>query len=511
LLFPTYKFVFFFLPVVFILFRLVQSRARRSGAGEPGVSDRGSGGVVNVLLLASLVFYLLPHWPFAYVILTSIGVNFLAARWLTTIAESKRKQLLVAGIIFNLAILVWFKYTYFIASNLNEILPADRQLPLHRQILPVGISFYTFQQIALLADIHRERKFTYNLREYALFVTFFPQLIAGPIVHHNKLMPQISRLRHAIFNRSMATCGLVIFFTGAFKKVALADNFAPMADAVFSKADAVGAGAISALSAWMGALSYTLQIYFDFSGYSDMAIGLGLIFGLQLPINFLSPYKSVSIIDFWRRWHITLSTFLRDYLYIPLGGNRKGKLMRYRNLILTMLLGGFWHGAGWNFIIWGGLHGGLLVVNHGLDMIKSRSRYRGLPKPVAVVVTLLAVIFAWVYFRAGTLSGANQLVASMFGLGGTDDMTWFRAQWVLVAAGFLIVWSLPNVSQIFRYRNEAAEMDWDAVAHERLGIAAEGEPKAAGGRQSIVVLIGVLIAVALALMPQPSVFLYFNF
>jgi len=264
-------------------------------------------------------------------------------------------------------------------------------------VLPLGISFFTFQKIALLADAYEGKIQSLNFLDYALFVLFFPQLIAGPIVHHSEAMSQFQT--RGPVQASVIAMGLTIFAIGLANKVLLADSLAVYATPQF---DAAAAGApLSFLAAWSGALAYTLQLYFDFSGYTDMAIGAALLFGVRLPLNFNSPYKARNIIDFWRRWHMTLSRFLRDYLYIPLGGNRHGKLSRYLNLFITMLFGGLWHGAGWTFIFWGALHGFYLAINHGWEALLARFgagdvNPGGARRLGAQVVTFLAVVVGWV-------------------------------------------------------------------------------------------------------------------
>jgi alginate O-acetyltransferase complex protein AlgI len=289
-----------------------------------------------------------------------------------------------------------------------------------RVILPIGISFYSFTQIAFLVDTCRGKVREANVIHYGLFVTYFPHLIAGPVLHHAQMMPQFA---YASIYRPRAgnlTAGLVIFCLGLFKKVVLADGVSPYADAVFKAADL---GQMpSTPEAWIGAVAYTLQLYFDFSGYSDMAIGLSWMFNVRLPFNFDSPYRATSISDFWRRWHISLSTFLRDYLYIALGGNRRGAVRRYANLTITMLLGGLWHGASWSFVIWGGLHGLYLALNHGFramlgERIVTRLDGSRVWTLVAWALTMLAVVVGWVFFRAESLGGAQRILAAMAGRG----------------------------------------------------------------------------------------------
>ena len=316
---------------------------------------------------------------------------------------------------FNLALIGYFKYAGFFVSTVAALSGAEWRI--EAIVLPLAISFFTFQQIAFLVDAYRHESSERNFLSYCLFVTFFPQLIAGPIVHHKQMLPQFARPGTFSFQPHLVSLGLTVFVLGLFKKVVLADSVAVYGTPVFAAADA--GNTLTFFEAWGGALAYTFQLYFDFSGYSDMAIGLALIFGIRLPINFESPYKALSITDFWRRWHITLSTFLRDYLYIALGGNRRGPVRRYINLALTMLLGGLWHGAGWTFVVWGGLHGVYLVVNHAWhrvvnpDWVTSR-----LYRLAAWSITFLCVVIGWVFFRSESFSGAVAMLQAMAGFNG---------------------------------------------------------------------------------------------
>src|SRR5262249_40838271 len=340
MLFNSYPFILGFLPLTLLLFHGLR------GAGLARSS-------IGLLSLMSLLFYGWWNPIYLLLIVPLMLVNFvLAARIVPRDTQRPRgaKPLLVLGIALNLGVLGYFKYANFFVDNLNAVTGLD--LVLGKVILPIGISFFTFQKIAFLVDSYRGRVDRLNFVDYVLFVTFFPQLIAGPIVHHSEVMRQFRD--PAPVSMPTVALGVTIFTIGLAKKVLLADTPAPSACPVFAGAPAGARPAV--LAAWGSALAYPAQLYFDFSGSSDMAIGGGLLFGIRLPINFASPYKAVSIIDFWHRWHITLSRFLRDYLYVPLGGNRKGRSRRYVNLLITMLLGGFWHGAGWTFVVWGSLH-----------------------------------------------------------------------------------------------------------------------------------------------------------
>ncbi|MDH3912603.1 MAG: MBOAT family protein [Rhodospirillales bacterium] len=374
------------------------------------------------LVAASLFFY--GWWNPVYVplllgsVLFNYGVGLLLGNAPTA---GPRRLLLAVGVAGNLGLLGYFKYANFFVDNVAQF--ADIGWSPGEIILPLAISFFTFQQIAYLVDASRGQAREYDFLNYCLFVTFFPQLIAGPIVHHKEMMPQFGTGVMGRLSAENLAIGLTIFAIGLFKKVMLADTLALYATPVFDIADA--GKQVGFLAAWQGVLAYTGQIYFDFSGYSDMAIGLGRMFGIRLPLNFNSPYKSTSIIEFWRRWHMTLSRFLRDYLYIPLGGGRSGPPRRYVNLMIVMLLGGLWHGAGWTFVIWGGLHGSYLLVNHlWRSMHRRMSGSPAAPDAVATALsrwfTLLAIMVAWVFFRATNLEGASIMLAGMAGMNGIE-------------------------------------------------------------------------------------------
>ena len=397
MLFNSYIFIFLFLPITLVVyfalgkFRLIK--------------------LAKFWLLAtSLFFYGYWNPPYLILMLVSIAFNYSMGQAIA-FAKPRSKQikiLLWFGIGINLASICYYKYANFFLSSVNDIFKSN--ISLNEIFLPLAISFYTFTQIAYLVDAyHGEIKNAkYDIITYSLFVVFFPQLIAGPILRHDELIPQLHKLKNFIFSQKNFAYGITLFSLGMCKKVLIADSISPWVSMVFSHASDV-----SFIEAWIGALSYTFQLYFDFSGYSDMAIGLGLMFNIRLPINFDSPYKAESISDFWRRWHITLSNFLRDYLYIPLGGSRQGELRRYTNLITTMLLGGLWHGAGWQFILWGGLHGVYLSINHGWRKLK-----KPLPSLLAWTITFTAVIFSWVLFRAVNLNDGINIIQAMSGMKG---------------------------------------------------------------------------------------------
>lgn len=447
MLFNSYVFIFVFLPIVC--------------AGYFVALRFGKSNISAWLAIASLLFYAWWDVRFLPLLLGSIAINYWIAlqikRALVRNANHASRWLVV-GIVFNLSLLGFFKYTNFLLDNVGAL--TGQTIDFYRVILPIGISFFTFQQIAYLVDVKRGFDDRYSLIDYTLFVSFFPQLIAGPIVHHKEMMPQLQN-PNSNFAENLSIGGS-LFIAGLFKKILIADNLAAFATPVFQAADS--GLAVSSAEAWGASLAYSLQIYFDFSGYSDMALGLARMFGVRLPFNFFSPYKSTSIIDFWRTWHMTLSQFLRDYLYIALGGNRFGVLRRYSNLMVTMLLGGLWHGAGWGFVIWGALHGIYLVVNHGFRNLMGTTEHqnvamRPMLKAAALLLTTLCVTVAWVFFRAETLPGALQLLSSMFNLPGSAEWIqaeqvlpqkdWSRLGWPLIGVGFLIAWLLPNTNEFF--------------------------------------------------------------
>ena len=401
MLFTTAQFALLFLPLAL--------------AGFFAIGRWSQQGAAAWLLLASLAFY--GYWMpvFMLLLVASIAANFVVATRMARVAgTTAARALLILGIALNLSLLAYFKYANFFVDNLDRLLGTNWQFG--RVILPIGISFYSFTQIAFLVDTFRGKVREYRFIQYGLFVTYFPHLIAGPVLHHAQMMPQFGNPAIYRFDGANFAGGLAIFAIGLLKKVVLADGIAPYADAVFQPADQGFSPDL--WEAWLGALAYTFQLYFDFSGYSDMAIGLSRMFNIRLPFNFDSPYRATSISDFWRRWHISLSTFLRDYLYIALGGGRHGEARRYANLMATMLLGGLWHGASWSFVLWGGLHGLYLMVNHGFRTLCGVALSERLDRSRTFLVlgwllTMTAVVVAWVLFRAETSAGAMRMLRGM--------------------------------------------------------------------------------------------------
>lgn len=394
-MFNSYEFIFAFLPITFfIYFYLNHKRLTEASKG--------------FLVFSSLFFY--SWWNIAYlpIILSSMLFNYVLGNSLANNYLKKKKfskkTILTFGIVANIGLLGYFKYTDFLIENINFTF--NTNVELLNLALPLAISFFTFQQIAYLVDSYREETKEYDFLNYALFVTFFPQLIAGPIVHHKEMMPQFAKTKNKVKNYRNIAIGLFIFSIGLFKKVVIADTFAVWATAGFDTATT-----LNLFEAWATSLSYTFQLYFDFSGYTDMAIGLALLFNIKLPINFNSPYKATNIQDFWRKWHITLSRFLKDYVYIPLGGNREGEFRTYTNLMATFILGGIWHGAGWTFVFWGLLHGIALVIHKAWSKLGFK-----LWTWFAWLITFNFINIAWVFFRAKEWSDAMKVLSSMFSL-----------------------------------------------------------------------------------------------
>jgi len=517
MLFNSYPFLLLFLPLTAIVFFRLGAYSHRLAATWLGA--------------ASLFFY--GYWNPAYVslLLASVffnyGIGLALAREHDASRVRRKKLILTLGIAADLALLGYYKYANFFLDTANSLF--NTGWAVQDILLPLGISFFTFTQIAFLVDAWSGKAREYNFIHYLLFVTYFPHLIAGPVLHHKEMMPQFARPQTYRFSSDNMTIGLMIFGIGLFKKAVLADGVSPYANMAFLSADA--GEKLDFLAAWGGALAYTTQLYFDFSGYSDMAIGLSRMFGIVLPLNFNSPYKATNIIDFWRRWHMTLSRFLRDYLYIPLGGNRKGPLRRQVNLMLTMLLGGLWHGASWNFVLWGGLHGVYLALNHAWRSQRERHfahvRTGAGGKLTAWALTFVAVVAAWVFFRAATLEGALNMLSGMAGqhgvslpatfqpgLGAAAD--WLQSQGVQFALGggsrFMLTWSwvvcllaialfLPNAQELMRRHRPGLDFDPDAVT-ARL----EWRATPVWG-----LALAVLAAAGVLSLSQATQFLYYQF
>jgi len=478
MLFNSYQFIFLFLPIALL--------------GYFALGRLGNLAPVIWLALASLAFYSVSNWQFAGLLVGSIAFNYVVGLLLISkhLRAGPRFAVLTAGVTGDLLVLGTFKYAGFLAANLDALFSAGLTVNI---LLPVGISFYTFTQIAFLVDAYRGNVAHYSLPHYALFVSYFPHLIAGPILHHKDMIPQFERAESQRPNAHLILCGLMILAIGMFKKTCLADGIQPFVGLAF------GPTPPTFDQAWIGALAYTFQLYFDFSGYSDMAIGISLMFGIFLPLNFNSPYKSTSIIDFWRRWHMTLSQFLRDYLYFPLGGNRRGRTLRYVNLMITMVLGGLWHGAAWTFAAWGTLHGVYLCINHAWNHYGPTvaPRLAWLSNLAAFVLTFMAVVVAWVFFRADSMSSALFILSKM----ARPDHVALSYRETFAAAlimGYaLLAWCAPNMQQIMGYDHR------NRTVGENLGLW----PR----RPGFICATAALFAFAILGIQQHSEFIYFRF
>ncbi|WP_068808220.1 MBOAT family O-acyltransferase [Thauera phenolivorans] len=528
MLFNSYEFLFLFLPLTLAVYFAVARRGQ-----EPALAW---------LVIASLFFY--GWWNPAYLplLLLSMVVNFGFGSLLSQAHRQKKPRAgriwLTIGIAFNLGLLGYYKYANFTVNSINAIV--DTQFHLQTIVLPLAISFFTFQQIAYLVDALNGITKEYRFTHYALFVTFFPQLIAGPIVHHRDMLPQFMHGGALTPRVQNIAIGLSILALGLFKKTVLADGVAQYATPVFSAAAA--GEPLSFFVAWGGALAYTFQLYFDFSGYSDMALGAARLFGIRLPVNFHSPYKATNIVEFWRRWHMTLSTFLRDYLYVALGGNRHGRLKRYRNLMLTMLLGGLWHGAGWTFVVWGGLHGLYLSLNHAWKHVSTRLFPRPiLPRPLAAAlgwaITFVAVVVGWVFFRAADFDAARLMLEGMAGVNGValpnalaarlgglwsvlsgigfttylGGGSQFVFTWLWILALLPVALVMPNTQEIMRHAQPGLLLHTPTEANEIRPLRAATAALAWQPRLRWAILLGFMGAIGVLSMTRVSEFLYFQF
>lgn len=501
MLFNDPVFLFLFLPLT-----LLASYAARALAGREGA--------LATLVLASVIFY--GWWNPVYLpLLGGLAVfNFVLAHFIVRErakeAEGLATALTVFGVLVDLGALAYFKYTDFFISTMNAAIGTSWTL--QHIILPLGISFFTFQKIAYLVDARRGEVEPHSFLEYCFFVMFFPQLIAGPIVHHKEIFSQTHEKNAFRFDLSNISVGLTIFLIGLFKKVVIADNLAPFASHAFGVA--AGPEPMGFLLAWQGMVAYTLQLYFDFSGYTDMAIGASRMFGIKLPLNFNSPYQSASIVEFWRRWHMTLSRFLRDYLYIGLGGNRHGRVRRYFNLMATMTLGGLWHGAAWTFVVWGFLHGLALIVNHAWravfpDRIGTWWSIGG-----ARLLTLLFVALAWVPFRASGLEATGHMLQGLVTMPTAMEAEQLPF-WVLALVfSIAVLWLVPNTQQWLvnfwpAYNYGPGARDGEEPLLMRIKALRSGLLWSANMRQAIIV--GVFAALGFLSLQRVSEFLYFQF
>lgn len=436
MLFNSIEFLFIFLPVTFLVYFWLNKKKLVTLA-------------TGWLVVASLAFY--SYWKIDYLplILISMIFNYTVGYTLShpTNLKLNRKAVLLTGIIGNVGLLCYYKYFDFLINNINYVLHTG--FDTLKIALPLGISFFTFTQIAYLVDAYKKEVREYDFLNYALFVTFFPHLIAGPILHHSEMMPQFADIRKKVINNKYISIGLFLLAIGLFKKVILADFLSPFVKEMFDTAQV-----LTCFEAWIASFAYSFQLYFDFSGYCDMALGIAFLFNISLPINFNSPYKAQNIQDFWHRWHMTLSRFLKMYIYIPLGGNRLGEAKTYRNLFLTFLIGGIWHGANWTFIIWGAIHGACICIHRFWQKLNIKMNHI-----LAQVITFLLVNFAWVYFRSPSIHRANDFIQSMFGLNGFSPVEISKMRFVFLDGNIKIslILLISCAILVFFFKNS---MEW---------------------------------------------------
>ena len=469
MLFSSYEFLFCFLPITIIGYYLILNAKK-----------------VNMarvwLVIASLFFYGWFNIKYLPIIIISILINFVIGKCIKK--EDKYKKIyFIIGSIFNVGLLCYFKYYDFFVENVNILFKTNWTLK--HLLLPLGISFFSFQQLSYLIDVYKGETKDYSLLNFSLFVTFFPQLIAGPIVLHSEIMPQFDDKEKQKLNWDNIASGIFMFSMGFFKKLVIADSFAIWATNGF---DSISS--LTFYQAWFISLSYTIQIYFDFSGYSDMAVGIGKIFNIDLPANFLSPYKAPSISEFWRRWHITLGRALSTYVYKPLGGNRKGRVKTYINLLLTFLVSGLWHGAAWTFVFWGLLHGIASVI----DRLFRDNNWK-INKYVSWILTFMFVNCAWVFFRATTFERAFEILTAMFSVpsGGVLNMAGIITNGSIIIIGLVYILLVISLVVTLSFKNtyELAEtFDYTTIN---------------------TVYVVILMVVGISFMPRISPFIYFNF
>lgn len=472
MLFHSFEFLFLFLPIVLLLFFGISHHKFR----------------MTLLFVSSYFFYAYWNYKFIPLLFLSTYIDFhLAQKMGREVRPARRKWLLTTSVVLNLGLLFVFKYLNFFLENLNVALSYAELTELSlidNLVLPVGISFYTFQSMSYTIDLYRKHSRPYdNFLSFATYVSFFPQLIAGPIIRHSDLVTQLEDAVKKTFQHALFQQGLFLFVLGLSKKVLIADRLAMAIDPVI----ATIANA-STLEAWLSALGYTLQLYFDFSGYSDMAIGLGLMFGLRFPPNFNSPYKASSITDFWRRWHMSLSFWLRDYLYITLGGNRFGSVRTYANLLMTMLLGGLWHGAAWTYLIWGFFHGAMLALERFLK-IEVWQKKSVFVRRLWPLFTFFLIVIGWVIFRASSFEHAYIWLDQLFSWQGGFKLDLFQARTrdrfgVAMLIGLILVFKFPNTHEML---NRFQAKSWQGV------------------------LSAILFFVSLMMLTDDSPFLYFQF
>lgn len=462
LLFNSYEFIFIFLPITFFIYFYLNKK--RLGDVAKGF-----------LVCSNLFFYAWWNVYYLPILIISVVFNYFIGRLLLNEnLKICKKRVLIIGIVCNVAFLAYFKYSDFLIQNFNAI--SDSNINLLHMSLPLALSFVTFQQIAYLVDSYHINTKENSFLNYSLFITFFPQLIAGPIVHHKEMMPQFANKFNLIKNYKNIATGLFIFSIGLFKKVVIADTFSLWATDGFDVAKT-----LNFFEAWATSLSYTFQLYFDFSGYCDMAIGLALMFNIKLPINFNSPYKALDIQDFWHRWHITLSRFLRDYIYIPLGGNKEGRRRTYINLMIVFLIGGLWHGAAWTFVFWGFLHGAAIIIHR----IWKTLNYK-LNKILAWFITFNFINITWVFFRARSWDDAIKILKGMFYGDFMFNINYLQV--LILSLGAVIALKFKNSIELTFYKN--FNFNW---------------------RQIVTTSVFLFISILVIRLNNASEFLYFRF
>ncbi|WP_223554726.1 MBOAT family O-acyltransferase [Lysinibacillus sphaericus] len=485
MLFNSFEFIFLFLPITFVVYFFLNQFSNQQYA-------------IYCLVLSSLFFYGYFKLTYLAIITVSIIVNFALSRIINNSNHRLRKTYMIIGVVFNVLILCYYKYTDFFITNINSLFDTDFAM-LHL-LLPLGLSFITFQQIAFIVDSYRDGTAHYKFSNYALFILFFPQLVAGPIVQHDEMLPQYDIKENRKIIHDNVARGLFIFVIGLVKKIVIADTVGIWANAGFENYSN-----LSFVEAWITSLSYTVQLYYDFSGYSDMAIGLALLFNIKLPVNFFSPYKARNIQEFWKKWHMTLNRFLTTYVYFPLGGSRKGEFRTYINILIIFFISGFWHGAGWNFILWGLMHGFASVVVR----LFSKTGVK-LPYLLSWFITFQFVNIAWVYFRATSLEQANTIISKMFTPNMesitsffTEPLTNFAQAEAFSVMGLtlsdpivIVVGLLITLVFAFTALNSIQLMDkmkfnWGAIIYMQCMIA--------------------LVLISIYYMQKNSIFLYFNF
>lgn len=489
MLFNSYIFILFFLPVTILLYFTLNKFQKYTAAKI-------------ALIGMSLWFYAYFHIAYLAIIVISILFNYLISKQLHPGKHSPKasKWLLFVGIIANIALIFYFKYFNFFLENLNYFF--DASIPLLSILMPLGISFFTFQQISYLVDSYRGETGGYTFTDYALFVTFFPQLVAGPIVLHNEMIPQFNDINKKSLNSDMLSKGIYLFAIGLFKKVLLADTLGLGVNWGFANISI-----LSGFDTLLISLMYTLQIYFDFSGYCDMAIGIANMFGFELPLNFNSPYKSASIIEFWQRWHMSLSRFLRKYIYFPLGGSKKGATRTMLNVLIVFLVSGIWHGANWTFILWGLLHG---IANVLTRLLKKP--WEHVPKIIRIFLTFVFVNFAWILFRSDSLTDCIQMFKHLlfdwqngFAMSGglLECFNVLELTYIEEHVGFLmnLTAKLPSLNMWLILSVSVFLVFFTKNCHEK-----EFKPKLTNALLSIILLVWSIMSLS-----GLSTFLYFNF